>query len=46
MPEFSLSELFALSDAIGDRYLTEEEIDERAAILQGVEEEIELLIEE
>ena len=42
----SLADLFAASDAIGDLYLTEEEIDERAAILQAVEEEIDELMAE
>ena len=39
----SLADLFTTADAIGDRYLTDEEIDERAAILQAIEEEIDLL---
>jgi hypothetical protein len=39
MSDLSLSALFALSDEIGDKYLTDEEIAERDAALASVADE-------
>jgi hypothetical protein len=39
MSDLSLSALFALSDEIGDKYLTDEEIAQRDAALAAVADE-------
>ena len=37
--ELTLAELFAMSDQIGDKYLTQTEIDERNASLSSLDDE-------
>ena len=43
--EMSLGDLFNLSDEIGDKYLSEEEKEERSNILLAVEEDVNEILE-